>query len=181
MHKPTMKRKQVLKTLLAGLVVSPVRAAAPATDFQQEFQKAWKRSRDYTLTIFNQMPEEHLNFKPTPEMFSFRMQFVHCMIYTTAQLASRLNVKDPYETAQGWNQRSKADVAAELGRFYDWVQQTVATQTSAQLSKMQEFVGEELTGPQLFYALENHIIHHRGQGIVYLRLKGITPEGYFGW
>ncbi|MCU0354066.1 MAG: DinB family protein [Cytophagales bacterium] len=29
--------------------------------------------------------------------------------------------------------------------------------------------------------MENHIIHHRGQAIVYLRLKGIRPEGYVGW
>ncbi len=179
-----MKRKQAIQTLVGGLLASPVltvQASVKEEAFQKEFKQAWKRSQEYTLTIFNQMPEEHLNFKPTPEMFSFRMQFVHCMIYTTAQLASRVGVKDPYETAQGWNQRSKADVATELTRFYDWVQQTVSALKPEQLSKMEDFVGEAITGRQLCYALENHIIHHRGQGIVYLRLKGITPEGYFGW
>jgi uncharacterized damage-inducible protein DinB len=29
--------------------------------------------------------------------------------------------------------------------------------------------------------MENHIIHHRGQAIVYLRLNGVKPKGYFGW
>ncbi len=179
-----MKRKQAIQTLVGGLLASPVvtaQASVKEDAFQREFKQAWKRSQEYTLAIFNQMPEEHLNFKPTPEMFSFRMQFVHCMIYTTAQLANRVGVKDPYETTQGWNQRSKADVAGELTRFYAWVQQTVAGLKPEQLSKMEDFVGEAITGRQLCYALENHIIHHRGQGIVYLRLKGITPEGYFGW
>ncbi len=179
-----MKRKQAIQTLVGGLLASPVvavQASVKEDAFQNEFKQAWKRSQEYTLAIFNQMPEEHLNFKPMPEMFSFRMQFVHCMIYTTAQLASRVGVTDPYETTQGWNQRSKADVAGELTRFYAWVQQTVAGLKPEQLSKMEDFVGEAITGRQLCYALENHIIHHRGQGIVYLRLKGITPEGYFGW
>ncbi|RZM10040.1 MAG: DinB family protein, partial [Pedobacter sp.] len=30
-------------------------------------------------------------------------------------------------------------------------------------------------------AMDNHIIHHRGQCMVYLRMNGITPEGYLGW
>jgi uncharacterized damage-inducible protein DinB len=33
---------------------------------------------------------------------------------------------------------------------------------------------------RLRYALENHIIHHRGQCVVYLQLWGITPVGYLG-
>jgi uncharacterized damage-inducible protein DinB len=32
----------------------------------------------------------------------------------------------------------------------------------------------------LCYRLLDHVAHHRGQAIVYLRLKGITPPDYPG-
>ena len=175
-----MKRSQALRTLLGTVLVTSTAGTAEDV-FQAEFKRAWKRSRDYTLTTFNLMPEEHMGFKPMPEMFAFRTQFTHCITYTTAQLAGRLGVKDPYADIQGWAQKSKAEIAAELDRFYEWVGTTIAKVPAVQLAKQFDFVGESLTGKQLCYALENHIIHHRGQAIVYLRLKGVTPESYFGW
>ena len=109
-------RKTLLKTLTAGLITLPSfgksRIEKDLLGFKSEFADAWKRSEEYTLTIFNQMPEEKLGFKYTEESFSFRTQFVHCIIYTAAQLCGRLNIPNPYEKTPPsfWAKLSKVEL-----------------------------------------------------------------------
>ena len=96
-----ISRKSALTTLTSALVSLPflgmTRSKKELQGFKQEFGTAWKRSQEYTLTVFNQMPEEHLDFQYTPESFSFRTQFVHCIVFTALQLAGRLEIANPYE------------------------------------------------------------------------------------
>ena len=76
-------RKTLLKTLTAGLITIPsfgkTKIEKDLLGYKSEFADAWKRSEEYTLTVFNQMPEDKLEFRYTPESFSFRTQFVHCI------------------------------------------------------------------------------------------------------
>jgi hypothetical protein len=169
-----ISRKSALTSLVSSLVSLPFiswgRSQKESSSFKEEFSVAWKRSRDYTFRIFNQMPEEHLDFHYTPEAMTFR-----------SQLADRFEAKNPFDTDTNYNTLSKSQIAVELGRFYDWVGELAAKQTSAKLNEMRGFSGEKMPNWRFFYAMENHIIHHRGQAICYLRLKGVTPEGYVGW
>lgn len=151
--------------------------------FKQEFARAWKRSEDYTLTVFEQMPEEKLLYKYTPESFTFAFQFIHCIIFSANHVAVRLGVPNPYEKRKrdAWDNISKADLAKELHEFYAWVRKVVNEAPPKTLLEEEKFAGDTIPKWQLILALENHIIHHRGQAIVYLRLYGVTPEGYVGW
>lgn len=151
--------------------------------FKKEFTRAWKRSEDYTLTILEQMPEEKLGYKYTPESFTFAFQFVHCIIFSANHVAVRLGVPNPYEKRKGtmWEGITKAQLAKELRDFYAWVLSVVHSATDKTLLEEEKFAGDTIPKWQLLLALENHIIHHRGQAIVYLRLNGIVPEGYVGW
>jgi uncharacterized damage-inducible protein DinB len=65
--------------------------------------------------------------------------------------------------------------------FYDWVEKVVTETHTEKLLQMENYAGGQIPIWRLFCALENHIIHHRGQAICYLRLNGVTPEGYIGW
>jgi uncharacterized damage-inducible protein DinB len=180
-----ISRKSALTSLVSSLLSLPFlswgRPQKESANFKVEFAAAWKRSRDYTLKIFNQMPEEHLDFHYTEEAMTFRSQFVHCVSFTAAQLSDRFEAGNPFNNDINYNTLSKAQIAAEIGRFYDWVGELATKQTSAKLNEMRGFSGEKMPNWQFFYAMENHLIHHRGQAICYLRLKGVTPEGYVGW
>ena len=180
-----ISRKTVLQSLLGSLISVPVFSASRSKKelkaFLEEFSPAWKRSQEYTLTGFNQMPEEHLDFHYTPEAMTFRTQFVHCITFTAMQLAGRLEIKNPYENKKDWGKLTKAQVADELKGFYAWVEKVAGETSPERLSKQEGFAGGKIQAWQFFYAMENHIIHPRGQAICYLRLKGITPEGYVGW
>lgn len=180
-------RKKALKTLGLGLV-SMSAAGQVSKDFdpfREEFLTAWKSSEKYTLELYGQMPEKLMDWKYTPESFSWRTQFVHCIIFNSAQLATRLGIKDPYEavTMKGgyWSKLSKAKLEKELQGFYEWVRKVVKETPAEKLAEMTSFGSEDIPLWRLFYALENHIIHHRGQAVCYLRLNGITPIGFVGW
>lgn len=180
-----ISRKAALTALSGAFVSMPFlgfsRTKKELQTFKQEFGAAWQRSRDYTLTVFNQMPEEHLDFQYTPESMSFRTQFVHCITFTAMQLAGRLEIPNPYETKKDWAKLTKAQLSDEIKGFYAWVEKVAGEVSPERLAKEEGFAGGKLQVWQFFYAMENHIIHHRGQAICYVRLKGITPEGYVGW
>lgn len=180
-----ISRKFALTTLTSAFLSIPFmgfsRSKKELQAFSEEFGAAWKRSQDYTLTVFNQMPEEHLDFQYTPESFSFRTQFVHCITFTAMQLSGRLEIKNPYEMKQDWGKLTKAQLANELNGFYAWVEKVAAETAPERLAREEGFAGGKIQVWRFFYAMENHVIHHRGQAICYLRLKGITPEGYVGW
>lgn len=180
-----MNRKTVLQSLLGMAISLPafsaLRSKKELKAFKDEFSPAWKSSLNYTLTVFNQMPEEHLDFSYTPESMSFRTQFVHCITFTALQLAGRLEISNPYENKKDWGKLSKAQIADEIKGFYTWVEKVVGETPVEKLAKEEGFAGGKIQVWRFFYAMENHLIHHRGQAICYLRLKGITPEGYVGW
>ncbi|MFD2521710.1 DinB family protein [Emticicia soli] len=186
-----ISRKNALKSLFGAMISLPALGKVKDKDkkdllgFKEEFSVAWKSSLDYTLKIFNQMPEDKFEYKYTPESFTYRTQFVHCITFTTAQICGRLNLPNPYDEKEKqngyWKNLSKAQLETELKDFYAWVEKTVLETKPDKLAQLEGYAGDKIPVWRLFYALENHIIHHRGQAICYLRLNGITPIGYIGW
>jgi uncharacterized damage-inducible protein DinB len=180
-------RKTLIKSIFGSLIATPILAKAGDNelliDIRTELKTSFKNSQKYTLTVFNQMPEDKLEWKYTPESMSFRTQFVHCITFTASQLAGRLNIKNPYEGRKNefWAALSKGQLEAELQEFYDWLIKTFDSLTDETLLKKDQFVGGDMPHWKIIMAMENHIIHHRGQAICYLRLNGITPVGYIGW
>jgi hypothetical protein len=181
-----ISRKTALQTLGLGLAYHCVLAKQNGlSDFKKDFMIAWESSEKYTLELFDQMPEKLMDWKYTPESFTWRMQYVHCIIFNSAQFASRLGVVDPWEeiTMKGgfWSKLSKNKLQKEIVKFYDWVRKIAKETSDEKLTEMTSFGSGDIPLWRLFYALENHIIHHRGQAVCYLRLNGITPIGYVGW
>ena len=156
------------------------RQAAETEAFRTEFLAAWQRSEAYTLDIAGAMPEADFNYRYCDTVFTFATQFTHCATFTCGQVAGRTGVKNPYE-GRKLKGLTKAQVLAELKAMYAFVAKTARELPADKLYRQEPFAGGEIPVWRLFYAMENHIIHHRGQAIVYLRLKGIRPKGYVGW
>lgn len=159
--------------------------AGSATDsvksLREELTAAWLRSETMTLTNVEQMPPESFLFKYTEEAMTFSEQWRHCVVYTCGQLAGRADIPNPYEDIKLPVQMPKADVIKELKNMYAFVRQTIETLPEEKLMADCDFAGDTIPIWRLIYALENHIIHHRGQCVVYLRLSGIKPKGFYGW
>ncbi|WP_045803456.1 DinB family protein [Flagellimonas lutaonensis] len=169
------------KASLANAVVSSDKEEKIPAKLKEELIAAWVRSEEMTLTNVEQMPPELFTFKYTPEAMSFSEQWRHCVIYTCGQLADRAGIENPYENVKLPVQMPKEDVIKELKNMYAHVRKSISELSNEKLLSDCEFAGETIPIWRLFYAMENHIIHHRGQCVVYLRLKGVVPKGYYGW
>ncbi len=151
------------------------------TKLKEELCTAWIKSEEMTLTNVEQMPAELFTYKYTKEAMSFSEQWRHCVIYTCGQLAARAGLENPYENLKLPVQMTKDSVTDELKKMYAFVRQSIKEMPKEKLLSDCEFAGDTIPIWRLFYAMENHIIHHRGQCVVYLRLKGVIPKGYYGW
>ncbi len=178
----SITRTKVLHIFLGTLFSLPTLSKNKAIQRSAiaEFLESHHRSRAYTLSVFDQMPEDKMGFRPLPEMFTFQRHFTHCIEFTTGQLAVRLGTKTPFDAMQ-WDKFSKAETKQALGDFYDWVEKIVKMATPAQLAKTGDFASDQVDLLRLLYICENHLIHHRGTIMAYLRLCNIVPLGYVGW
>lgn len=148
---------------------------------RQELTDAWLRSETMTLKNVEQMPPEFFTFKYTDEAMTFAEQWRHCVVYTCGQLAYRAGIENPYEDVKLPVQMPKEDVIKELKNMYNFVRNAIQEVSNETLFSDSDFAGDTIPLWRLFYALENHIIHHRGQCVVYLRLNGVVPKGFYGW
>ncbi|MEL6533954.1 MAG: DinB family protein [Bacteroidota bacterium] len=183
-----MKRSKFLRRL-GGLGIIPLvgaQACAPeepeaADKLKQELTAAWLRSEKMTLTSMEQMPPDFYTFQYTEEAMTFSEQWRHCVIFTCGQLAVRTGIENPYKEKKLPVQMPKEQVLGEIKNMYAFIRQSIQELSMDQLQTICEFAGDNIPVWRLLYALESHIVHHRGQCVVYLRLNGVIPKGYYGW
>lgn len=124
--------------------------------------KHWENSRAYTLGVAELMPEEAYDFKPVDGVWSFGEQLNHIAygIHWWAEMFIR-SVETEWAPPKPVSGRKK--IIATLEKAYEELKKTY----------------EESNGKEGgFNATLDHITHHRGQLIVYLRIKGIQPPEY---
>jgi uncharacterized damage-inducible protein DinB len=124
-----------------------------------------ENSRNYTLTVADKMPGHSYDFRPTDSVWNFR-ELLHHIAYGIHWWKE--NYVKGIESA--WEppviKGEKKEIIANLNEAYEALKNTIN--------------GLELSDKavQGFHATIDHITHHRGQAIVYLRCKGITPPEY---
>ena len=186
-----MKRKQFFRNLV-GFSMVPLLWRCSSTDaidtdtvdsqrlvkIGDELLTAWQRSETMTMITVEQMPPEFFQFKYSEGAMTFAEQWRHCVVYTCGQIASNLELENPYEDVKLPVQMPKNDVVKELKNMYAFVRATIKQLSGTTgLLKDVDFAGDTVPAWRLLYAMENHIIHHRGQCVVYLRLNGVKPKG----
>jgi uncharacterized damage-inducible protein DinB len=61
---------------------------------------------------------------------------------------------------------------------FDWTNAEMAKVTPEEMQKSYKMEGSQMSGHEVLMLAWDHTTHHRGQLIVYLRLKGIKPTDY---
>ncbi|MCU0443842.1 MAG: DinB family protein [Microscillaceae bacterium] len=157
------------------------KTASSSFNHKNELLEAWQQSEIMTMTIAKQMPDDFFGFKATDEVMTYAEQFRHCAVYTCNQIAGRLKMDSPYKDKKPPVELTKTQTLDELAKMYVFVKQVIQQLSEEKMLEQVKFGKHTIPVWRFLYALENHIIHHRGQCVVYLRLKGIKPEGYYGW
>jgi hypothetical protein len=124
-----------------------------------------ENSRAYTLAIAEAMPEDRVNFKPSPSVWSF-LELMNHIAYGVNWWKENyiLKVKTSWEPPAPC--KTKAETIKSLERSFVSLKEVL---NSVDLND------EIIHG---VFATLDHITHHRGQATTYLRCNGITPAEY---
>ncbi|MEM9525250.1 MAG: DinB family protein [Bacteroidota bacterium] len=119
----------------------------------------------YSVEVIEAMPEEYFDYKPTPDVLSFREQAVH--IAYAIEWNILLMQKKPVD----WVPGNRLEMSqAELSAY-----------ARAQFVHFENFVDTSIVNPvftEQIVDVLSHNAHHRGQMTTYLRLRGIKPTAY---
>jgi hypothetical protein len=161
---------------MVALVV--LRLTAQAATLQGDLLDDWTSMKDRMTTIADAMPEEKLQYKPTPAQRSYGEQILH-VAADNVVLMKLLGAKTPAPTI-GTNAVSKADVLKALADSYDYGSAVIREQTDrsiAETVQVPHFVG---TRARLVWSALGHAWDEYGVMTVYLRLNGIIPPASRG-
>ncbi len=130
-----------------------------------QLAKTLQNSKNYTLAVAEAMPEKSYDFKPCDAVWSFKELLNH--IAYGIQWWDENHIKGKQtEWAPPLDKETKARVIDYLQHVYASLEKTI---NSAELTD------ESIKG---FYATLDHITHHRGQAITYMRCQGIASPEY---
>lgn len=169
-------KKLIIFTILSLLVT----LAFAQSGYIEDFKIKWKNASAYTLEIAELMPEAHYDFKPTEEEMSFQQQLLHIMSNANWLSSDFLGGKKLDKNLRSTDY-TKAEVIAILREGFADVAAAIDNLKPAQLEETVKFFAGPMSKRQIMTLLNDHHTHHRGQIIVYLRLKGVKPPSYKGW
>jgi uncharacterized damage-inducible protein DinB len=143
--------------------------------FLQEYIKHWKTAEDFTVAVAEKMPADSFDFKPNPEEMGFGALMAHIAgaheYFFSNITGTKVSIGKPANM-------EKATVIKFLADSFDTVTRLLEQMTDTQLNRTSEIEDQQMSGREGMVAALGHVIHHRGQAEVYLRVKNIKPPDY---
>lgn len=166
-----------LTFLLLMIVQGP---AWSQNSFLSDYKIKWKNATAYTLEFAKAMPEAFYDYTPTPVEMNFREQLKHLagnMVWlSSSYLGGSATHVDPQQSGN-----SKKEIIAMLEKSFAYASQTIDKLTESQLNDSVDFIAGTMTKRRILMLMTDHVTHHRGQLVVYLRMKNVEPPKYVGW
>jgi uncharacterized damage-inducible protein DinB len=161
-------------TVRAGSKVEVVSTSA----FVQDLAKHWSTAQGLAVAVAEAMPAEDYGFKPVPEEMSFGEQIMHIAQANYGYCAFISDAKSPFVEMAKDAKVEKADAVKQLTGSFDYCSAAFSKVTEAQLDTMHGTGDNKFATRDVMLGVMIHMVHHRGQAEVYLRLKGIKPPDY---
>lgn len=136
----------------------------------------WTNNKDYCIETLEAMPEEAFNFAPADSMQSFSEQAAHIVSTMHWQME-----KLGFDELPEYKDATKAQTIESYIALFDYLITELKSMNSEDLQETVGVFYGESSKRRLLTLLDNHVTHHRGEMIVYLRLKGIKPPKFRGW
>lgn len=176
-----MKRTLILTTIfLFSSLTSPL--FAQQDNFIKDYLERLENSRKYLILVAETMPEGKYSFKASAESMSFAENFMHigyAMDWHSQSLLGGRESRDwKTDTLFKVANKSKKEIIATIDNTFDETIKLIKQFDSTQLDDQLDYFGLNRTKRQIFLLLADHITHHRGQMLVYMRLNGHVPPRY---
>lgn len=132
---------------------------------KEQILLTFANSKSYTMAVAEAMPDSRFNFKPAGGGWNFR-ELLHHIAYGIEWWTEnyikgkKLSWDQPHATA------NKKETIKYLERSFAMLEEAI---------EKRKLTDKAIQG---FHATIDHITHHRGQCVVYLRCNAINPPEY---
>lgn len=150
--------------------------------FIKDYLERLENSRKYLILVAEQMPEDKYDFSASPESMTFAKNLMHIGFAIDWHSQSLLSGRE----SRDWNtdtifkvaNKSKEEMIATINKTFDETIKLIEQFDTTQLDDELDYFGLNRTKRQIFLLLADHITHHRGQMLVYMRINGLVPPRY---
>lgn len=134
----------------------------------------WDITKDLILNLAESIPESKYDYKPTPEVRSFREQLTH-LVSENMNYVSMVAGDKPPDRAKLEAFQSRGEILKALRESYEYGQRTLASLTDEKAAETITMRGQKVLRwyPVLWNIQDN--MDHYGNLVVYLRLNGMVP------
>ena len=150
--------------------------------FIEDYLERLENSRKYLISVAEMMPEDKYGFRATPESLSFAENLLHIGYaidwHSQSLLGGRESRDWKTDTIFKVANKSKEEMIATIDNTFNETIALIKKFDTTQLNDELDYFGLNRSKRQIFSLLADHITHHRGQMIVYLRLNGLVPPRY---
>jgi len=155
---------------------------AQENGFIKEYLERLENSKKYLILVAENMPEDKYEFKATPESMSFSENLMHigwAMDWHSQSLMGGREARDwNTDTELKVDNKSKKEMIAKISETFDKTIEFISNFDPNRLEERLDYFGADRTKRQILLLLADHISHHRGQMLVYMRLNGLKPPRY---
>lgn len=130
--------------------------------------------------MVERMPEQAYSYRPRAEMMSFEEQVLH-LCRNANWLCTDYLDGEPHSADLQATGYGKEELLAILDELKAKSTAAIAALEDSGLEEERDFFAGPMNTRQILLLLHDHMTHHRGQLVVYLRLQGQQPPPYRGW
>ncbi|MGH1386380.1 DinB family protein [Kordia sp.] len=155
---------------------------AQQDDFIKEYLERLENSKKYLILVAETMPEDKYDYKASPESLTFAQNLLHIGYamdwHSQSLLGGRKARVWKTDTEFKVANKSKKEMIALINKTFDEAIKLITAFDVDKLSDRLDYFGLNRTKRQILLLLSDHITHHRGQMLVYMRLNGLVPPRY---
>jgi DinB superfamily len=160
-------------TTILALALAGALQAQTANPLSTELKAAYTRVKTNFIKAAEKMPEDQYDFKPTPEMQSFKDRVAHIAVSSMGPCST---LKGEPKTIDAKTLKSKADVVAALKDSFATCDAVIDNMTDADaVTMVAGGRGPARSKLAMGYGMVAHDNELYGYICVYMRLKGIVP------
>lgn len=150
--------------------------------FIKDYLERLENSRKYLILVAATMPEEKYDFRASPESLTFAENLMHIGFaidwHSQSLLGGRASRDWKTDTVFKVANNSKEEMIATINKTFDEAIELIKEFDVTQFDDQLDYFGLDRSKRQIFLLLADHITHHRGQMLVYMRLNGLVPPRY---
>lgn len=175
-----MLRRGAMYCLILLIVGVPsVRISAADCGVAEAFQAHWERLRGMLTAIVAAMPEDKYDYRPVPEVRSFREMAVHLIQdgITHSAWVTGMSREESRKLGEKYaNYKTRAQILQGLNDMFDKGHEFLGTITDGNMNDIVVGMRDQpMTRVQAALIAFEDQMDHYGNFVVYLRINGVVP------